>query len=183
CPSSYSAYREIDGRRSGPPARKLGGRDRRHRGAGVSRAAEQGASGYDHSRSRTHKDGRRIMRTGELSRHLLVSRRRRVLIIVENLPVPFDRRVWQEATTLEAAGYEVSIISPKRGEYNRSYEVLQGVHVYRHPLPFEAEGPLGYAVEYAIALFFELALAVRIAMTRGVDVIHACNPPDLIFLV
>jgi len=114
---------------------------------------------------------------------LLVSRRRRVLIIVENLPVPFDRRVWQEATTLEAAGYEVSIISPKRGEYTKSYEVLQGVHVYRHPLPFEAEGPLGYAAEYALALLFELALAVRIASTRGVDVIHACNPPDLIFLV
>ncbi|MFO7285340.1 MAG: glycosyltransferase family 4 protein [Gammaproteobacteria bacterium] len=124
------------------------------------------------------------MRSDGLSGHLLVNRRRRrVLIIVENLPVPFDRRVWQEATTLQAAGYDVSVISPKRGDYRKSYEVLEGVHVYRHPLPVEADGPLGYAAEYAVALFFELVLAVRVALTRGVDVIHACNPPDLIFLV
>ena len=110
-------------------------------------------------------------------------RPRRVLIIVENLPVPFDRRVWQEATTLRAAGYEVSIISPKRDGYTRSYECLNGVHIYRHPLPFEADGALGYAAEYVTALFWEFVLAVRIAATRGFDVIHACNPPDLIFLV
>ncbi len=110
-------------------------------------------------------------------------RPRRVLIIVENLPVPFDRRVWQEATTLQAAGYEVSIISPKRDGYTASYEFLNGVHVYRHPLPIEADGALGYAVEYVTALFWEFVLAVRIAVTRGFDVIHACNPPDLIFLV
>jgi len=110
-------------------------------------------------------------------------RARRVLIIVENLPVPFDRRVWQEATTLRAAGYEVSIISPKRDGYTRSHEVLNGVHVYRHPLPIEADGALGYLAEYVTALFWEFVLTVRVAATRGFDVIHACNPPDLIFLV
>ena len=108
---------------------------------------------------------------------------RRVLIIVENLPVPFDRRVWHEATSLRAAGYEVSVICPKGRGYESSYEVLNGVHIYRHPLPLEATRGLGYAFEYAIALFWQMILTVRIAWTRGFDVIHACNPPDLVFIV
>lgn len=108
---------------------------------------------------------------------------RRVLIIVENLPSPFDRRVWQEATTLHAASYEVSIICPTGKGYDKRYEVIDGVHIYRHPLPMEAEGALGYLVEYGAALFWEFTLAWRVLFTRGFDVIHACNPPDLIFLV
>ena len=78
---------------------------------------------------------------------------RRVLIIVENLPVPFDRRVWQEATTLQQAGYRVSIICPKGKGYERGHEVIDGIHIYRHALPIEASGALGYAMEYAWALF------------------------------
>ncbi len=107
----------------------------------------------------------------------------RVLIIVENLPVPFDRRVWSEATTLRNAGYEVSVISPKGKGATAVYECIDGVHVYRHPLPLEASGPLGYALEYGSALFWELALSIRVFRERGFDVIQACNPPDLIFLV
>ena len=51
---------------------------------------------------------------------------RRVLIIVENLPCPFDRRVWQEARTLNAAGYIVSIICPKAPGYEKSFEQIDG---------------------------------------------------------
>ena len=108
---------------------------------------------------------------------------RRVLIIVENLPCPFDRRVWQEALALTANGYQVSIICPKGRGYDRSYEVLEGIHVYRHPLPFEADSAMGYALEYSSSLLMELWLAARIALTRGFDVIHACNPPDTIFII
>src|SRR6478672_12521046 len=108
---------------------------------------------------------------------------RRVLIIVENLPVPFDRRVWQEATTLRDAGYQVSVICPKGEGAQKGHEVIDAIHVYRHPLPLEASGALGYAIEYASALAFEFALALRVLLTRGFDAIHACNPPDLIFLV
>lgn len=107
----------------------------------------------------------------------------RVLIIVENLPVPFDRRVWQEATTLRAAGYEVSVISPKGKGYDKSQEVLDGINIYRHALPLEASGALGYLVEYASALAAELFLSFRVLRRHGFDIIHACNPPDLIFLV
>ena len=110
-------------------------------------------------------------------------RARRVLIIVENLPSPFDRRVWQEATTLHEAGYEVSIICPTGKGYEKKHEVIDGIHIYRHNLPVEAEGAIGYLAEYTVALFWEFVLAWRVLLTRGFDVIHACNPPDNIFLV
>ena len=108
---------------------------------------------------------------------------RRVLIIVENLPSPFDRRVWQEATSLHEAGYEVSIICPTGKGYEKKYEKIDGIYVYRHNLPLEAEGALGYLMEYSAALFWQFVLAWRVLLTRGFDVIHACNPPDNIFLV
>jgi glycosyltransferase involved in cell wall biosynthesis len=108
---------------------------------------------------------------------------KRVLIIVENLPVPFDRRVWLEARTLKAAGAEVSIISPTGKGYEARRETLEGIHIYRHPLPLEADGAFGYLIEYGAMLFWELALAIRIYFTKGFDVIHGCNPPDLIFLI
>lgn len=112
-----------------------------------------------------------------------VSERTGVLIIVENLTVPLDRRVWQEARSLKQAGYEVSVICPKGGRYRDSYEVLEGIHVFRHPMPFEGDTALGYAVEYAWALAWEMALSVRAYFKVGFDVVQACNPPDLIFLV
>lgn len=108
---------------------------------------------------------------------------RRVLIIVENLAVPFDRRVWQEATTLHAAGYQVAVISPKGSGYDSEYECLDGIHIYRHGLPKEGDGVAGYLLEYSAALFWEFWLAWKVFFKHGFDVIHACNPPDSIFLV
>ncbi len=108
---------------------------------------------------------------------------RRVLIIVENLSVPFDRRVWSEATTLRQAGYEVSIICPKAQGFNAAEETIDGIHIFRHSLPLDAHGPLGYFVEYSGALISEFILSLKIARRYGFDVIHACNPPDLIFLI
>jgi len=108
---------------------------------------------------------------------------RRVLIIVENLPVPFDRRVWQEANTLREAGYEVTIICPVGKGHEARHEVINGINIYRHPLPVEASGAAGYALEYSLALFWEFVLALRVLRSHGFDVIHACNPPDTIFLI
>lgn len=84
-----------------------------------------------------------------------------ILIIVENLTVPLDRRVWQEATALRDAGYTVSVICPKGGQYRAGYEVLEGIHIFRHPMPLETDGALGYAIEYSAALFWEFVLSVR----------------------
>jgi glycosyltransferase involved in cell wall biosynthesis len=111
-------------------------------------------------------------------------RRNRVLIIVENLPCPFDRRVWQEARTLHAAGYSVSIICPTGPDCSLRYEELDGIAIYRHPQPFEASGAWGYLAEYTWALLAEFYLSLKVLFGgRGFDVIHACNPPDTIFLI
>jgi glycosyltransferase involved in cell wall biosynthesis len=108
---------------------------------------------------------------------------RRVLIIVENLPVPFDRRVWQEARALKAAGATVSVISPMGKGYEAPEETIEGINVYRHPLPAETSSASGYLKEYAAALWHECRLAWKVFRKHGFDVIHGCNPPDLIFLV
>jgi glycosyltransferase involved in cell wall biosynthesis len=108
---------------------------------------------------------------------------RRVLIIVENLPCPFDRRVWQEARTLRAAGYGVSIICPKGKGYEKSFEQIEGIAIYRHAMPFEGNGALGYLAEYTWALLAEFALSLKVLLERGFDAIHACNPPDTLFLI
>jgi len=121
--------------------------------------------------------------TRVMSADVAVARRRRVLIIVENLPLPFDRRVWQEARTLQAHGYQVSIICPKGKGYEKSFEELDGVAIHRHSMPFEADGALGYALEYSWALAAEFLLSLKICFGRGFDVIHGCNPPDMIFLI
>ncbi|WP_298174533.1 glycosyltransferase family 4 protein [Novosphingobium sp.] len=108
---------------------------------------------------------------------------KRVLIIVENLPVPFDRRVWQESLALRDAGATVSIISPRGKGFERSYECHEGIHIHRHPLTADASTVLGYLFEYGTALLWQTILAWRIFFGRGFDVIHICNPPDLGFLI
>ena len=109
--------------------------------------------------------------------------KRRVLILVENLPSPFDRRVWQEATALRDAGYTVTIICPTGKGFEERYEEVEGIAIHRYTLPLEASGAKGYAIEYSAALVKTFALAWRVLFTRGFDVIHACNPPDLFFLI
>ena len=112
-----------------------------------------------------------------------MNKERKILIIVENLPVPFDTRVWQEATTLAANGYTVSVICPTGKGYDKEEETLEGVHIFRHKLPPEGNGAVGYAREYGSALRAELRLAKKIYKEIGFDVIHGCNPPDDIYLV
>lgn len=110
--------------------------------------------------------------------------RKRVLIIIENLPAPFDRRVWQEATTLRDAGYQVCIICPTDEGYEKRYEVVNNIAIYRYKLPIEASGVIGYIVEYSMAFLWQSWLTMRVMLFGpGFDVIHACNPPDNIFLI
>lgn len=105
-------------------------------------------------------------------------------MVVENLPVPLDRRVWLEATTLVAAGYTVSVICPMGKGWDADYEIIEGVHIYRHPAPPEAHtGIAAYAREYWQAMKAWFRLARLVWRDRGFDVIHGCNPPDLIFVL
>lgn len=108
---------------------------------------------------------------------------RRVLILVENLPSPFDRRVWQEALTLTAHGWHVSIICPAGKGYESTYEQLDGVHIYRYPQETEGDNAIGYLAEYTSALWNTFRLAFKVRREQGFDVVHACNPPDLLFLI
>jgi glycosyltransferase involved in cell wall biosynthesis len=106
-------------------------------------------------------------------------RQRRVLFLVENLPSPFDRRVWQEAGALRDAGYRVTIACPTGRGYEAKFETIDGINIRRYDLPAEAEGALGYLAEYS----FALAHSFFISLITRFDAIHACNPPDLFFLI
>ncbi len=101
----------------------------------------------------------------------------RVLIIVQNLPVPLDRRVWLECQALTAAGYQVAVISIRGGE-DSAYDFLDGVHIYRYKPAPPARGALGYAWEFAYSWVMTALLSLRVARRHGFDVIQACNPPD-----
>jgi len=95
--------------------------------------------------------------------------------------VPFDRRVWQECTTLRDAGWQVHVICPKGEKQDTEAEVvLDGVSIHRYPLRPATGGPQGYAREYGLALAHTLWRALRLGRF---DIVHACNPPDLLFLV
>ncbi len=105
-----------------------------------------------------------------------------VCIIVENLPLPFGRRTWQEAYTLTEAGYRVSVICPKGRGFEKSRETIDGIEIYRHRL-WEASGPFGYLFEYAWALVSEFCLALKVYRRTRFRVLHATNPPDTLFLI
>ena len=109
--------------------------------------------------------------------------RKRVLIIVENQTVPFDRRVWREACSLRENGYEVTVLCPRRKACAKGYEVINGIRVYRHRSPAEGSTPMGYLWEYGWALFWEFSYTWWIYLRHGFDVIQGCNPPDDIFLI
>ncbi len=105
-----------------------------------------------------------------------------ILIVVENLPVPLDRRVWQEAQALRDAGYGVSVICPRMRGYTAAYECLDGIHIHRHWISGEAGRLGGYLLEYVSALWGEARLAWNVWRRRRFRVVHICNPPDLICL-
>ena len=71
---------------------------------------------------------------------------------MQNLPVPFDRRVWLEATSLTEAGYTVSVICPKAKGYSASFETLEGVAIYRYGLPIDAQGAIGFVLGIRLVL-------------------------------
>jgi glycosyltransferase involved in cell wall biosynthesis len=105
-----------------------------------------------------------------------------ILIIVQNLPVPFDRRVWQEAVSLRRAGFAVSVICPKKKIYTQSYEQLEGVDIYRYAMLYDADkATFAFFVEFVACWLASLWLALKIYIRKPFQAIHACNPPDTYF--
>ena len=109
---------------------------------------------------------------------------RHILILVENLSVPADRRVWQESRALVDAGFEVTVICPTGANHDREREaVIEGVRILRYPLRTANGGTFGYLREYTVALWHTLRLAIMVRRAGRIDIVHACNPPDLLFLI
>ena len=107
-----------------------------------------------------------------------------VLMLIENAPFPFDRRMRHFAEALRGAGYNVSVICPRGKEFDQDgYEEIDGIRVYRYPPFFQASGKLGYFLEYGWALLCLAAFSLLVWMRDGFDIIHCANPPDLLFLV
>lgn len=108
--------------------------------------------------------------------------RNNILILVENLSVPFDRRVWLEARAMKDAGFGVSVICPRfSGE--RSLEVLEGINIYRYSAPPATRGFLSFALEFSYCLIMSFILSLLVFLRHGFDYIHACNPPDTFFVI
>jgi len=108
---------------------------------------------------------------------------RHVVIIVENLPVPFDRRVWLEALTLRQAGYQVSVICPKMMQYQKGYEELEGIQIYRYKVYEAKSGILSYFLEFGYCWLRTFIKVLRIRFKGPIHIIHACNPPDTFWLI
>lgn len=102
---------------------------------------------------------------------------RRVLIIVQNLSVPFDRRVWLEACSLRDAGFQVSVVCPM-GTGDKARERVDGVLIRRYPPPPDTRGIATYLYEFAYCWLRTARLVLRAHRAEGFDVIQACNPPD-----
>src|SRR3954447_25052162 len=106
-----------------------------------------------------------------------------ILILVENLSVPFDRRVWQESLALRDAGHTVVVICPKGKDRDQeSSALIEGIEIHRYPLEAATGGPAGYVREYPAALLHTMRLALKLDRIHRFDVVQACNPPDLLFL-
>jgi glycosyltransferase involved in cell wall biosynthesis len=102
----------------------------------------------------------------------------RVLIIVQNLPVPFDRRVWLECQALVAAGFEVSVVCPK-GKGDPSYQVIDGVRLYKYRPYAPGGSKIGFINEYVYSFLATAWLTLRARRSGRFKVLQACNPPDI----
>lgn len=109
--------------------------------------------------------------------------RPRALILVQNLPVPFDRRVWQEATTLQNAGWDINIICPSNDKFPQGDFEIEGITVHRFKAVVEANTPFGYLREYWQSLS-RMRKGMRfLASSESFKVVQFCNPPDLLALI
>jgi glycosyltransferase involved in cell wall biosynthesis len=124
---------------------------------------------------------RQPVKLARWNRHMRTSNKR-VLIIVENESVPFDRRVWNECLALVDAGYGVSVVCPTRPG-DPLFEIRNGVHLHKFPAPPVVHGKLGFVYEYAYAWTLTALLTARVLVKEGIDALQACNPPDIFFTI
>ena len=109
--------------------------------------------------------------------------KKHILFVLENTEVTHDIRVWPEAEAAKEFGYDVTVISPVKLSATLKHEVINGIEIYRHPMPVEASGKFAFLFEYITALFWELFLALKIYKKKPFHIIHSANPPDHVFLL
>jgi len=113
-----------------------------------------------------------------------MTKKKKILMLVENISVPLDPRVWAEARVLRDAGYEISVICPKGvGRDEESYIYLENIFIYRYRLPIVGNKYQAYVAEYSFSLLFTFFLSLKVLFKHNFDVIHAANPPDTFFLI
>ena len=102
----------------------------------------------------------------------------RVFIIVQNLPVPFDRRVWLECQALISAGYRVAVVCPK-GSGDPDYEVIDTVELYKYRPYAPGGSKLSFVVEYVYSFLATARQTLKARRVGRFAVVQACNPPDI----
>jgi len=113
-----------------------------------------------------------------------VTNYKRLVLLVQNLPVPFDRRVWQEATSLQSQGYDVTVICPSNDGHPAGSFTIENVKVERFQEVVEADNALGYVREYSLSLIRMLRALLMLTKEHGsFNVVHFCNPPDLLAIL
>lgn len=108
----------------------------------------------------------------------------KILMLIENASVPFDNRVWAEATALRDRGFQVSLIGPKGfGRDSESHVCIEGIHIYRYQSPTSANKYTAHILEYSVSMLMTFLLSFQVLFRHGFDVIHTANPPDLFFVI
>lgn len=115
--------------------------------------------------------------------HTVIPRSARVLVVVQNMPLAYDRRVRSECAALVAAGYGVTVICPKADPAEPDRHLLDDVVVRSYPAPGEAHGLWSYVVEFVVCWLWTARRSVTTARREGFDVLQACNPPDTYWLL
>ncbi|MGH3684402.1 MAG: glycosyltransferase family 4 protein [Pseudonocardiaceae bacterium] len=110
----------------------------------------------------------------------MTGRQRHVCIVVQNLPVPFDRRVWLECQALRDAGYEVSVVCPQ-GRGDPRYQVLDGVHLFKYRAFPPITRQVMFLAEYGYSILATLVNLARAWRRRPFDIVQVCNPPDVLW--
>jgi asparagine synthase (glutamine-hydrolysing) len=104
-----------------------------------------------------------------------------VCIVVQNLPVPFDRRVWLECRALREAGFEVSVVCPK-APGDPAHQEIEGVHLYKYrPFPPITRQML-FVAEYAWSILATFLGLLRVWRREPFRAVQLCNPPDVLWV-
>ena len=109
---------------------------------------------------------------------------KKVLMLVENNSVPFDKRVWREAKTLSENGIKVKVICPKGREHKKSKEIIDGIGIYRYNVKFSDGSAKGYIIEYIQSIIKMFLMSFKIFFFKGgFQIVHTANPPDILCIV